>query len=367
MIPQANPLASYCAQKEAIDAAIHRVLACGRYLLGSETAAFEEEFARAVGARHAVAVASGTDALCLALRALGVRPGDRIVTVSHTAVATAAAIIMANAEPVFVDIDPQTYTMAPEALSLALSTLQRQRVRIGAIVPVHLYGSPADMTAIAALANRYDVPVVEDCAQAIGASIDGTHVGTVGAAAAYSFYPTKNLGTFGDGGAVTTGNSEIAERLRALRQYGWRDEARISAEPGVNSRLSELEAAVLRVKLTVLESNVARRRAIAAMYDDAFSALPVTRPRCVRGAHAFHLYVLGLEQRDLVQRQLEAADVGTAIHYATPVHLQPAFAGRAPSLPHTEQAAKRVLSLPIYPELSDEQIRAVIYAVVSAF
>ncbi|MDP3740127.1 MAG: DegT/DnrJ/EryC1/StrS family aminotransferase [Hyphomonadaceae bacterium] len=368
MIPQANPLASYLAQKAEIDASIQRVLSGGIYLLGPETIAFEDEFARAVGAGYAVGVANGTDALCLALRALGVRPGDHVVTVSHTAVATAAAICMAGAKPVFVDIDPHTYTMAPGALAGVLSSLQRQSAPIGAIVPVHLYGHPADMDAIGAIADRYGVPVVEDCAQALGSSIDGTHVGRVGAAAAYSFYPTKNLGAFGDGGAVTTSDSEVAKRLRALRQYGWRDEARISAEAGVNSRLDEMQAAVLRVKLTALETNVARRRAIAATYDEAFSALPVVRPSSAAGAHhAFHLYVLGLEQREETRRHLEAQGIGVAIHYATPVHLHPVFAGRAPPLPHTERAAQRVLSLPIYPELSEDQIWSIIRAVVSAF
>ncbi len=368
MIPLANPLASYIAQKAEIDASIQRVLAGGAYLLGPETKAFECEFAHAVGAQHAVGVANGTDALCLALRTVGVRPGDHVVTVSHTAVATAAAIAMSGATPFFVDIDPHSYTMAPGSLAEALSELQKKRAPIGAIVPVHLYGHPADMSAISALADRYGVPVVEDCAQAMGSSIDGVHVGSVGAAAAYSFYPTKNLGASGDGGAVTTNSTEVADRLRALRQYGWRDETRISTEAGVNSRLDEIHAAVLRVKLTALETNVARRRAIAAMYDEAFSNLPVVRPSSAPGAqHAFHLYVVGLEQREVTKRHLQDQGVGVGIHYGRPVHLQPAFAEGAPILPHTERAAQRVLSLPIYPELSNEQIQTIIRAVVSAF
>lgn len=363
MIPQANPFASYFAQKEEIDAAVQRVLAEGRYLLGPETAAFEAEFAQSVGARHAVTVANGTDALCLALRAFGVRAGDHVITVSHTAVATASAIVMAGASPVFVDIDPATYTMAPDALEHALAALQAQGASVSAIVPVHLYGHPADMGSISAIARRYGVPVVEDCAQA-----SGSPVGRDGDAAAFSFYPTKNLGAFGDGGAIVTSDPAIAERLRGLRQYGWRDEARISAETGVNSRLDEVQAAILRIKLRALDANVARRRAIAAMYDEAFAALPVVRPARAPGEqHAFHLYVLALDQRDRVKRHLESEGIGAAIHYPTPVHLQPAFAAGAPSLPHTERAAQRVLSLPIYPELSDDEIRRVIRAVVSAF
>lgn len=368
MIPQSSPLASYLAQKAEIDASVERVLTGGCYLLGPETTAFEEEFAKKVGASYAVGVANGTDALNLALRATGVKPGDHVITVSHTAGATAAAILMAGATPVFVDIDPQSYTMAPDALAEALSALQRQNVSIGAIVPVHLYGHPADMGAISALAECYGVPVIEDCAQASGASINEKYVGSIGTAAAHSFYPTKNLGAFGDGGAVTTNDGEVAKRLRALRQYGWRDETRVSAEAGVNSRLDELQAAILRVKLRVLTANVERRRAIAAMYNVAFFALPVQRPSTSPDAqHAFHLYVIELENRDAVKRYLETQGIGAAIHYATPAHLQPAFVGAAVSLPRTERAAQRVLSLPVYPELTDDQVSTVIRAVVSAF
>lgn len=367
MIPQADPLASYIAQKAEIDAAIQRVLERGSYLLGPETVLFEHEFAQAVGAMHAISVANGTDALCLALWAAGVRQGDCVITVAHTAVATAAAIIMAGAAPVFVDIDPHTYTMAPGALADALLALQGRKARIGAIVPVHLYGRPAEMSTILALAAQYDVPVIEDCAQAMGASVDGIHVGCGGVAAAFSFYPTKNLGAFGDGGAVTTNNGEIADRLRALRQYGWRDAARISTEAGVNSRLDEVQAAILRVKLKALATNVARRRAIASMYSEAFSTLPVVLPSIAEGMHhAFHLYVLELERRDVTKRRLEHQGIGVAIHYATPVHLHPAFASQATSLPNTELAAQRVLSLPMYPELSDEQIGLIIRAVHTA-
>lgn len=368
MIPQANPHASYLAQKTEIDASIQRVLSGGSYLLGPETSAFEVEFAQTVGTRFAVGVANGTDALCLALRAVGVMPGDHVLTVSHTAVATATAIAMTGAMPAFVDIDPQSYTMAPEALADALAALQREGKRIGAVVPVHLYGHPADMDAICSVAAHHHAPVVEDCAQALGASIGEKSVGSISVAAAHSFYPTKNLGAFGDGGAVTTNDSEIAGRLRSLRQYGWRDDARVSNEVGVNSRLDELQAAILRVKLSALTANVARRRRIAEMYDEAFLALPVARPSTATNAgHAFHLYVLGLENRDEIKRKLEAQGVGAAIHYAAPVHLQPAFAGQKLQLPNTEHAAQRVLSLPVYPELSDEQVSSIIRAVVSTF
>ncbi|RYG38488.1 MAG: DegT/DnrJ/EryC1/StrS family aminotransferase [Burkholderiales bacterium] len=368
MIPQANPRASYLAQKTEIDASINRVMTGGTYLLGPETIAFEAEFAQAVGAQHAIGVANGTDALCLALRAVGVRPGDHVVTVSHTAVATAIAVLMADAAPAFVDIDPLTYTMSPADVAKTLSKLKAQGSSVGAIVPVHLYGHPADMDAIAAVAAPYGVPVIEDCAQALGASINGRQIGSIGTAAAHSFYPTKNLGAFGDGGAVTTNNSDVANRLRSLRQYGWRDETRVSAEPGVNSRLDELQAAILRVKLTKLNANIARRRTIAAMYNEAFSTLPVARPSTAVGMqHAFHLYVLRTERRDEIKRKLESLGIATAIHYATPAHLHSTFAKQTLSLPHTELAAQSVLSLPLYPELSDEQVQSVIDATVSIF
>lgn len=368
MIPQANPHASYLALKAEIDAAIHRVMAGGSYLLGPETSAFENEFAEAVGAQFAVGVANGTDALCLALRAVGVQSGDSVLTVSHTAVATATAIRMAGGVPVFVDIEPTSFTMAPEALAGAIQELATHGKRIGAIVPVHLYGHPADMAAISAIATRYGAPVVEDCAQALGASIGAQRIGSFGTAAAHSFYPTKNLGAFGDGGAVTTKSSEIASRVHSLRQYGWRDSRRVSSEIGVNSRLDELQAAILRVKLRALSSNIARRRAIAEAYNRAFAALPVTCPSIVDGAtHGFHLYVLSVENRDELKRSLEAQGIGAAIHYASPVHLQPVFANEEVSLPHTERAAQSVLSLPVYPELSDEQVGSVISAVVAAF
>lgn len=368
MIPQANPRASYLALQAEIDAAIHCVMARGSYLLGPETSAFENEFAETVRAQFAVGVANGTDALCLALRAVGVQSGDYVLTVSHTAVATATAIRMAGGVPAFVDIESSSFTMAPEALAIAIQKLGAHGKRIGAIVPVHIYGHPADMAAISAIATHYGVPVVEDCAQALGACIGNQPIGSFGTAAAHSFYPTKNLGAFGDGGAVTTNSSDITSRVRSLRQYGWRDSSRVSCETGVNSRLDELQAAILRVKLRTLSSNVARRQAIAGAYNDAFVSLPVTCPSIAdRATHSFHLYVLSLEKRDELKGSLEAQGIGAAIHYASPVHLQPAFANEEISLPYTERAAQRVLSLPVYPELSDEQVGSVISAVIAAF
>ena len=296
-IPQTDPRANYLAHKDEIDAAIAAVLAGGRYILGEQVAAFEREFAAYLGAgstegaTHAIGVGSGTDALHLALRACGIGPGDRVFTVSHTAVATVAAIELAGATPVLVDIDPATFTMDPNRLEEAVrrdeggnsSNVKRHSsivTRHSAIIPVHLYGHPADMAAILEIARRYDLWVIEDCAQAHGATIDGQKTGTFGDIAAFSFYPTKNLGALGDGGAVVTSDPALAEQTRLLREYGWR-ERYVSAIPGLNSRLDELQAAILRVKLRYLDAENARRRALAAEYDrllaDSSVRTPITR------------------------------------------------------------------------------------------
>ncbi|MGH9855779.1 MAG: DegT/DnrJ/EryC1/StrS family aminotransferase, partial [Blastocatellia bacterium] len=246
-ILQSDPKASYLAHKREIDEAIRQTLDSGWYILGQQTSAFEQEFAEYLGAKHCVGVANGTDALHLALRACGVGAGDVVITVSHTAVATVAAIEMAGASPLLVDIDQASFTINPEAVEDAIKSW-RGEGEIKAIMPVHLYGHPADMQAITTIARRYDLKIVEDCAQAHGATIKGVKVGTFGDAAGFSFYPTKNLGALGDGGAVTTNDSETAERVRLLREYGWR-ERYVSDLPGFNSRLDELQSAILRVKL----------------------------------------------------------------------------------------------------------------------
>lgn len=260
----ADPGANYRAHRAEIDVAIHRVLDSGWFILGREVASFEQEFALYLDARFAVGVASGTDALHLALRACGIGPGDVVLTVSHTAVATVAAIELAGAVPLLVDIDPLTFNIDAERVEDTLKSIDRgdgpsPRGRVRAIIPVHLYGQPADMAAIIRVAARYGLKVIEDCAQAHGASIDGRKVGSWGNAAAFSFYPTKNLGALGDGGAIVTNDSEIADRVRLLREYGWRDRY-VSSEVGMNSRLDEIQAAVLRVKLLNLDQENDRRR-----------------------------------------------------------------------------------------------------------
>lgn len=357
MIPCANPAAQYQTSKAEIDRAIAKVCDGGWYVLGEEVRAFEGEFAKYCGATHGVGVGNGTDAIHLALRALGVGPGDEVVTVAHTAVATVAAIEMTGASPVFVDIDPVTYTLDPSKLEAALSP------RTKAIVAVHLYGHPADMDGISAVANAKGIPVVEDCAQAHGAELGGRRVGSMGRLACFSFYPTKNLGAIGDGGMVVTGDAALAARLRELREYGWR-ERYVSATTGVNTRLDELQAAVLRVKLRRLEADTELRRAHAARYREGLGgtslALPVERP----GAHhVYHLYVVRSAGRDELQRRAKEKGVGTLVHYPVPIHLQPAYAGRvrgSDKLPETERAAKDVLSLPMYPELQPLEVSTVI-------
>ncbi len=366
--------AGYRARREEIDQAVHRVLEKGWYILGHEVKAFEEEFARYVGVRHGVGVGSGTDALHVALRAAGVGPGDRVITVSDTAVATVAAVELAGATPVLVDIDPATHTLDPNRLAEALKEYDRGVQPEGgprpkAVIPVHLYGHPADMPAVLEIARRYDLMVIEDCAQAHGAALAGRRVGTWGHLAAFSFYPTKNLGALGDGGAVVTDDARLAENARLLREYGWR-ERYVSHLAGMNSRLDELQAAVLRVKLPHLDAENARRREIAGVYDRILAETDkVERPRVRAGVeHVFHLYAIRSGERDQLQQHLKAHGVGTLIHYPVPVHQQPAYQGRVPlgagGLPHTEQVCREILSLPMYPQISDEQARYVAHQIL---
>jgi dTDP-4-amino-4,6-dideoxygalactose transaminase len=362
-IRQTDPGAFNRRHRDEILAALERVLDSGWYVLGKEVAAFEQEFAHQFGMGHAVGVANGTDAVCLALRALGIGAGSRVATVSHTAVATVAAIEMAGASPVFVDIDPATYTMDPGALALAVDGPDP----VHAIVVVHLYGHPADMEALMAISSRSGIPIVEDCAQAHGASIGARFVGSMTAAAAFSFYPTKNLGAVGDGGLVTAADQETAARVRVLREYGWRQRY-VSECSGVNSRLDEFQAAFLRTRLPFLEAGNQRRRAIAAAYDRELAntglALPIQRAGT---SHVYHQYVVRHSDRDGLQSRLQQRGIATNVHYPIPVHHQPAYRGRCSvgpaGLDATEAAARAVLSLPMYPELDDASVAEVIDAV----
>lgn len=298
----------------------------------------------------------------LALRALDLPPGSEIITVAHTAVATVAAIELAGLVPVLVDIDPRSYTLDPAHLASALTPRTR------ALIPVHLYGQCADLAPILDFARAHGLRVIEDCAQAHGAEYRGRKAGTYGDLACFSFYPTKNLGALGDGGLVATADSALAERVRLLQVYGWR-ERYVSEIPGLNSRLDELQAALLRVKLRYLDAENARRRALAARYTAGLAGIPadaLSLPQALdHGRHVYHLYVVRSPRRDDLMAWLRARDIGTAIHYPVPVHLQPAYErlGHRGSLPETERAAHEILSLPMYPELTDEEVDAVTAAI----
>lgn len=360
MILCSNPLAQYLSHKVEIDDAIQRVLSKGRYILGDEAAAFESEFSTYIGVTHGIGVGSGTEALHLALTAFGIGAGDEVITVSHTAVATVAAIELAGAVPVLVDIEPYYHTLDPSKLEQAITPATR------AIVPVHLYGQPADLEPILNIARAHNLIVIEDCAQAHGAMYHGKRVGSWGDAACFSFYPTKNLGALGDGGMVVTNNPDLAQKARILREYGWK-ERYVSHLPGWNSRLDELQAAALRVKLRYLDEDNALRVRIARQYEAGLAQTGLRLP-CQRmnSTHVYHLYVVCSPQREELQSYLKTNEISTLVHYPIPVHLQPAYVGRLQGcdhLPNTEQAALDVLSLPIYPELTDFEVKTVVQAV----
>jgi len=342
-IPSAAPALRLLAFKPAIDAAVSRVLHSGRLILGAEVEGFEQELARYLGAAHCVGVASGTDALGLALRALRIGTGDEVITVAMTAAATAVAIRSTGATPRFVDIEPETRGMDPRALQAAITQ------RTAAIVPVHLHGCPAPIEPILAIADRHGLPVVEDCAQACGATVGARKLGSFGKAAALSFYPTKNLGAMGDGGAVVTSDAEVADRLRRFRHYGL-DGSGVAAGWGANSRLDEVQAAVLRVLLPQLDAYNEARREIARGYRESLEGLEIGLPFAAAGA-TYHHYAVTLADRDQVAGRLARMGIGTQRHYSPPLHQHPAFAEAKLHLPETERLAARTLSLPIQPEV----------------
>jgi dTDP-4-amino-4,6-dideoxygalactose transaminase len=362
-IPQMYPGAFFEEHRHEVMTALARVLDSGWYILGGEVKAFEQEFARQFDFGAAVGVANGTDAIALALRSLGVGRGDRVATVSHTAVATVAGIEMAGASPVFVDITSDTYTMDPEALVRTLETLGP----VKAVVVVHLYGHPADVPAILRIADRFDLRVIEDCAQSHGAKLYQRFVGSLADAATFSFYPTKNLGAVGDGGMVVANDLERIKRVRMLREYGW-ERRYVSDLPGMNSRLDEIQAAILRVRLPYLDAGNQRRAAIAAAYDAGLADTGLVLPIKRAGAtHVYHQYVVRHPGRDQLQARLKQKGIGTNIHYPVPVHRQPAYAGRFDidpgGLDKTDAVASQILSLPMYPELSDAKVATVVDAV----
>jgi dTDP-4-amino-4,6-dideoxygalactose transaminase len=351
------------ALRPELEAAVARVLDSGHFILGPEGDAFEQELARATEARHAVAVASGTDAIELALRVRGVGAGDEVVTSPLTAPFTVLGVLAAGARPVFADVDPLTLNVAPEAVARAVGP------RTKALLPVHLYGNPADLDPLRALARQHGLSLVEDACQAVGARHGGRGVGTSGLAA-LSFYPTKNLGALGDGGAVLVEDAAEAARLRQLRNGGQGDEKYRHEVAGVNSRLDELQAAILRVGLRHLAAWTERRRALAALYDRELAALPLGLPHEQPGGRSvYHLYVVRHPRRDAVRAALRERGIGTLVHYPIPLHRQPAFQGLfggGTSFPEAERAASEVFSLPLYPAMTDAQALAVCAALGAA-
>lgn len=349
ILSTADPKAGYLAHAHEIRAAIDRVLASGHYILGPEVASFEEEFATYHGGGYVVGVANGTEAIELALRSVGVDYGDAVITVANTVSATVSAIQQIGARPVYVEIDRETMLMSAAALATVLAS---ERGRVKAIVPVHLYGQAANMPAIVGLARSYGVKVVEDCAQSHGATIAGRKAGTWGDAAAYSFYPTKNLGALGDGGGVFTKDAGIADRVRLLRQYGW-SQRYISDLPGRNSRLDEVQAAILRVKLRHLDGENGVRRALAERYQLRLAGTTLRLPTLSAGVEAvWHQYTVRTPQRGALCEHLAARGIMCGILYPAPLYRQPAYAEPMLSLPETERACAEVLCLPIHPGIT---------------
>ncbi|WP_430913426.1 DegT/DnrJ/EryC1/StrS family aminotransferase [Methylobacterium sp. sgz302541] len=354
MIPQAAPARRIARFRAEIDAAVASVLGGDSYILGEAVESFERAFAEEAGAAHCVGVASGTDAIALGLRALGIGPGDEVIVPAMTFVGTAQAVLHCGALPRLVDVDPATRCIDVAAAAAAVGP------HTAAIVPVHLFGHPAPMPALMELAGRHGLAVVEDCAQSHGASLDGRPLGGFGHAAAYSFYPTKNLGCVGDGGAVATNDARLAARLRALRNYGFDGPERISRVCGFNSRLDAIQAAILSVLLPHLRAGNAERLEIAARYRAALPAAAGLALPPDHGACVYHQFAITHPERDRLAAHLAAAGIGTAVHYTPGLHRHPVFAEAASGpLPVTDALADTLLSLPIQPEIAAEAPEAV--------
>lgn len=357
MIPFLDLKVQHRQIKQEIDAAVSQVMDSAQFVLGPDVAAFEERFAEYCNVKHCAALNTGTSALHLALLATGIGPGDEVITVSMTFVATTAAILYCGAKPVFVDVDPRTWTMDPNLVEAAITP------RTKAIMPVHLHGLIADMDPITDIARRHKLVVIEDAAQSHGAEYKGRRAGSLSDVGCFSFYPGKNLGAYGEGGAVVTDNPDLAQRVRLLRDWG--QESKYNhVVPGYNYRMDGIQGAVLKIKMNYIEAWTEARRAVASHYDRLLASNsyggPAPPSHC---RHVYHVYAVQLAHRDEVQKALQAAGIGTGIHYPIPVHLQKAYANlgyRPGDLPITERLANRVLSLPIYPELRPEQVAEIV-------
>ncbi len=363
MIFCSNPKKQYLSYKEEIEDAIKRVLSSGKYILDKEVIKFEEEFSKFIGVNYGIGVGSGTEALHIALQACGIGSGDEVITVSHTAVATAVGISLSGAKPVFVDIEPNFYCMDPKKIQKTISN------RTKAIVPVHLYGCPVEMDIIHKIAKENNLKIIEDCSQAHGAIYKNKRVGSFGDLSIFSFYPTKNLGAIGDGGIVVTNNLKLAENCRLIREYGWKKRY-ISFSKGWNSRLDEIQASVLRIKLNHLDNDNQRRRKLAKFYIEKLKnsniILPIEKKET---SHVYHLFVIRTAKRDSLKKYLEKNNVYPSIQYPVPIHLQPLYSKvpRIDKCQVTEEISKQILTLPIYPELSFEKVEKIAGLIVKFF
>jgi dTDP-4-amino-4,6-dideoxygalactose transaminase len=355
-IPLMDMVAQYRTIQKEIDEAIRQVLEAGQFILGPNVAALEKEVPAYIGVKRGVGVASGTDALVLALRALEIGPGDEVIVPSYTFFATAGAVLLVGAKPVCVDVDPQTYTINVGQISSHITE------RTKAIIPVHLYGHPADMDGVIKVAAAHGLKVIEDNAQAIGAEYQGRKTGSIGDIACLSFFPSKNLGGYGDGGMVVTNDDDLADRIRMLRTHGWRKKY-FPEMLGYNSRLDELQAAILRVKLRHLDEWTERRRYLAEKYNEQFKGTGIGTPFVAKeAAHAYHLYIIEVENRQRVQEQLKEEGIPTAVYYPQPLHLSQPLAGhgyQSSDFPVSERASERTMSIPFYPEMQEDQLRSV--------
>jgi dTDP-4-amino-4,6-dideoxygalactose transaminase len=369
MVPFLDLTRQYKRIEEEILSAQRRVLEKGRFILGEEVDAFENEFAHYCGVRYGVGVGSGTDALFLALKAAGIGEGDEVITVSHSFIASAIAISLTGAKPVFVDIDPEVYTMDPNGLEHLLKK-RKGRSRVKAVLPVHLYGQPAEIEVLVEIADRYNLSVIEDACQAHGAEYQGKKSGSFGLLGCFSFYPTKNLGAYGDGGMVVTNDKKLYDKVRLLRCYGERKKYEHILKAG-NSRLDEIQAAILRVKLKYLDVWNGERRSKALVYKRMLESTEVVCPvEKEKAQHVYHLFVIRAKRRNALQAFLKEEGIDTLIHYPIPIHIQKAYGElgyRKGDLPVTEKHAQEVLSLPFFPELTTEEMQKVSEGIRSFF
>jgi dTDP-4-amino-4,6-dideoxygalactose transaminase len=363
-VPFGDLSRQYKKYKKEFDSIISGVFEKGSFILGENLKSFEKDFAKYLEANHAIGVANGTDALFLALKAVGIGSGDEVITVSNTAVPTISAIDAAGAKPVFVDIEENTFNIDPSKIESAITSKTK------AIIPVHLYGNPCNMGKIANIAARYKLKIIEDCAQSHGAEYKGKKVGTFGDFGAFSFYPSKNLGANGDGGMVVTNNEKLAEKIRLLRNYGFADRYN-STLRGYNSRLDEVQAALLDFKLARLDEWNERRRQIADRYIGELGKLPIMIPSVFpEHKHVFHLFVIRVKARSKFLAFMSASDINIIIHYPTPIHLQPAYEFlnyKKGDFPITEKVSEEIVSLPIYPELEEKEISYIIAKIINYF